>query len=359
MLTDDRAGNRTQAVGLAEALGAPYHVKDLRFGLLSRLHNWILGASAAGLDRRSRALMVPPWPRLVIAAGRRTAPVARWIKRESGRRSLIVQLGRKGGQDPRPFDAVVTPIHTGLPGHPKRIETLVPLNRVSDDALGAAAAAADPFDGGPRPHVALLVGGATARQMFDAAAARRLGVEVARSVRRASGTLVAVTSRRTGPIATDALAAGLGDGGKVLANDPVNPYLACLGRADVIVVTGDSESMIAEATATGKAVYIYRLEQKPRGRWLRLGAMAARLAGARRAGRLGVGPWLGAYLIDNGIVRPPRDMALMHSGLESEGFAKMFDGVVSDRPPAERIHETEEVAETLRALLNLSRLDGV
>src|SRR5262249_1170230 len=38
-----------------------------------------------------------------------------------------------------------------------------------------------------------------------------------------------------------------------------NPYLAFLGLADAIIVTGDSISMLAEACATGKPVHIFDL----------------------------------------------------------------------------------------------------
>ncbi len=367
VLTDDRAGNRTQAVGLAEALGVSYQIKELRFGLLSRLHNLILGASAAVLTRASRAQVTPPWPQLVIAAGRRAAPVARWIKRQSGRRTLIVQLGRKGGHDPRPFDAVVTPVHAALPAHEKRIETLAPLNRASDETLRAAADVADPFGGGPKPHVALLVGGATARQHFGADEAERLGTEVLAAVRAGTeegpgGTLVAVTSPRTGAAATEALVAALGDGGRVFPwrpNDLANPYLACLARADIIVVTGDSESMIAEATATGKAVYLFPFPARRRGWWLRLGAHVAAAAAQKRAGQSSLVTGLCAYLVERGLVRPPRDLDLMHSALVSMEYVKYFDGTLSDRPPPSRFLETEHVTSSLRAMLSLSGLDWV
>ena len=39
-----------------------------------------------------------------------------------------------------------------------------------------------------------------------------------------------------------------------------NPYFGMLGAADAIVVTADSVSMISEAAATGKPVYIVELE---------------------------------------------------------------------------------------------------
>jgi len=362
VLADDRAGNRTQAIGLAEALKTSYVIKDLRFGVLSRLHNMLLGASVAGLDRVRRGQLAPPWPRLVISAGRRTAPVARWIKRQSGGQTQTVQLGRKGGQDPRPFDAVVTPVHAGLPGHPKRIETLAPLNRVSGEALDAAAAGLDPFGDGPQPRIALLVGGATPRQSFGAAEAQRLGDEISTAAAACGGTLVAVTSPRTGAPATDALTGALGTAGEVYPwrpNDPGNPYLACLARADIIVVTGDSESMIAEAAATGKAVYIFPLAQQPPGRWLRLGTEIAEQAGRWRAGESGLMPVVCGRLVEMGLERPPRDMSIMHTALESLEYVKIFDGTLSAQPPSKRFYETEHVAESLRALLNLFDLDGV
>jgi mitochondrial fission protein ELM1 len=39
-----------------------------------------------------------------------------------------------------------------------------------------------------------------------------------------------------------------------------NPYFAMLGVADAIIVTADSVSMVSEAAATGKPVYIVELE---------------------------------------------------------------------------------------------------
>jgi mitochondrial fission protein ELM1 len=38
-----------------------------------------------------------------------------------------------------------------------------------------------------------------------------------------------------------------------------NPYFGYLGLADAIVVTSDSVSMVSEACATGKPVYVYAL----------------------------------------------------------------------------------------------------
>ena len=47
-------------------------------------------------------------------------------------------------------------------------------------------------------------------------------------------------------------------------DDPDNPYLGFLALADRIVVTSDSMSMLVEATATGKPVFVFDLAD-PRG----------------------------------------------------------------------------------------------
>ena len=123
MLRDDRPGNTTQSLGLAEALGWPYEVKQLRCRAAAALHNRWLGASLAGIDRDASTALEPPWPDLVIAAGRRTAPVAQWIRAQSRGRTRIVALGRKAGDDAERFDRVVTPSYARLFAHPRRIET--------------------------------------------------------------------------------------------------------------------------------------------------------------------------------------------------------------------------------------------
>ena len=359
VLTDDRAGNRTQAIGLADALGVGYEVKSLRFGFWSRLHNLVLGASIAGVKRQDRQLLAPPWPQLVIGAGRRTAPVARWIKSQSDGKTKIIQLGRKGGQNPTAFDATVTPVYAGLPPHPTRIETLGPLNRVSEQALSEASAAQNPFEGTPGPSIVLLLGGATARQKFGPAEAVKLAEKISLATEDLGGSLIAVASRRTGQQVTDIMSEVIGERGQVKAwrpNDPANPYLTCLAHAGIVVVTGDSESMIAEAASTGKAVYIYPLALKAPGTWARWGSRATELAAQARAGEGGLLSRIYCAMIDCGLMRPARDLSLMHTALEYKGYVKIFRGTLSMQSSTERFLETETVAETLRSML---KLDGV
>src|SRR3546814_1737664 len=63
--------------------------------------------------------------------GRRAAPIARWVKRQSGGRTKLVQLGRKAANVADDFDLAVTCTHFQLPAHPKRIDLLLPPTQVT------------------------------------------------------------------------------------------------------------------------------------------------------------------------------------------------------------------------------------
>jgi mitochondrial fission protein ELM1 len=80
------------------------------------------------------------------------------------------------------------------------------------------------------------------------------GVEVRSFAEAMGATVFATTSRRTGPKATVALKKGLGPCCYLHEWQPdrsENPYLAYLALADILIVTGESESMLADAAATG------------------------------------------------------------------------------------------------------------
>ena len=91
VLADPRAGTAAQALGIAERLGEPFRRVDLAWGQLARLPLPL--PSLAGLTPEARAAFAPPWPALVISAGRRSAPVALWLQQKGAR---LVQCMRPG-----------------------------------------------------------------------------------------------------------------------------------------------------------------------------------------------------------------------------------------------------------------------
>jgi mitochondrial fission protein ELM1 len=325
LLLDDRPGHTTQVVGLAEALGWPYETRELRFTPLNRISNRILGASRLALARARSDALAPPWPDLVIAMGRRTAPVARWIKAQSGGRSKLVQLGRKAVNAAADFDLAVACRHFQLPPHPRRIDLLLPPTQVTAARLQQAAVRwPDLFEGAARPHVALLVGGTTAHHRLTPETAARMAADVQAFATSLGGSLTCVTSRRSGTAVEQALRQGAPEASLHCWRRDAreNPYLGYLALADILVVTGESESMLAEAADAGKPLHIYPIPAKPAG-W------RARLAGAvLTAARRGRGPLARACetAIQKGLVVPPRDLELMHRGMIEAGIATRFGG---------------------------------
>jgi hypothetical protein len=362
LLADDRGGNTTQSLGLAEALGWPYERKDLHPGPLSVLNNRVLGASLAGISIARSTPLEPPWPDLVIGAGRRTAPVALWIREQSRGLARLVHLGRKGGDDAERFDLVATPRYCELFAHPHRVETEMPLHGVVPAKLAAAADRwRERLSAYPSPRIAVLVGGDSGQYRMDAAQAQRLAESAGRMARERGGSVLATTSRRTGPAATEAFRAALGPGPFVhRAGDPgENPYLGLLALADVLVVTGDSESMLAEAAATGKPLVIFPLAVRATFRLLRgprelvLARARAKPAGPRGTPRpqRGVARWCG-WLIERGLVRPTRDLDRLHERLVERGLAQRI-GEAAPQAPAQPLGDLDEVVQRVHRMLGL------
>lgn len=254
VLADPRAGTAAQALGIAERLGTAFRTVPLDWGPMARLAwPW---STLAGLTPEARARLVPPrpvppWPRLVLSAGRRSAPVARWL---GGHGARLVHCMRPGF-GAAGFDLLVQGRHDGVRPAPNVLEILGATHRVSSARLAAARQEWAAFGALPRPRVALLAGGLVRAEGMEPAIAAAL----ARQVTGFAGSVLASASRRTGSPATAAMAAALlgtphrlfawGDAGP-------NPYLGFLAWADAVVVTGDSVSMLSEALATAGPVFV-------------------------------------------------------------------------------------------------------
>lgn len=261
LLIDDRAGNRSQVLGVARALDWPFEIKNLKYTIAAELPNYMLMASFSMLTQDSRVNLAAPWPDLVIAAGRRTAPVARRIKELSGGKAFLAQIMHPGSSGEDDFALIAVPKHDGMPPAANRFEITGAPHCVTAEALAEACLAwHGRFDHLPKPWVALIVGGDTKRKAFAPAMAKELGERAAALAKAAGGSLLVTTSRRSTPEATAALLAAIeGVPAHVFkwGDEGDNPYMAYLALADHVIVTGDSVSMCSEACATGKPVYIF------------------------------------------------------------------------------------------------------
>ena len=211
------------------------------------------------IDRAASSVLEPPWPDLVITAGRRNEPVARWIRRQSGGRARLVHIGRPWAPLDS-WDLVVTTPQYFLPSSDNILHNRLPLFRLPLRELQGAADSWRPrFEALPKPWIAVLVGGDSGKFVFTAGKGARLGQWADRLAADAGGSVLVSGSPRTPPAVMDALEAELRAPHFVYrwAATGDNPYRGLLALADAFVVTGESMSMLAEAAGMGKPLYIF------------------------------------------------------------------------------------------------------
>ena len=359
VLRGQRAGDNAQLACLAEALGWRYELKDLVYNRRYRWPNLVLDTWLLSLDRARSSPLESPWPDLVLASGRRSVPVARWIQRQSGCQARLVHLGRPWAPLAW-FDLVITTPQYGLPVRPNVLHNTLPLMATSPDR-GAAAARrwSARLAHLPRPWIALLVGGTSRPYVFDVATAGRLGEQASAMARTAGGSLLVTIGRRTSAQAADALCAAIAAPvhcHRFTEGSSDNPYLAYLALADRFVVTADSASMLAEACATGKPVSLFDVPTRPDWR-LRVTGLVRRWIDQRQArrSRRGAPKWQGwperlwDRLVDLGLVTSTRNLDDYHRVLETRGLLTRPGG-----PAASCRHahdDLERSVERIRALM--------
>ncbi len=259
LLMDDRASHRSQILGVAERLGWPVTVKEVRYNRLAAFANVFLGKHLWHATPETKTSIALPWPDLVIAAGRRSAPVALAIKKQSPHTKLVHLMwpDSKAGA----FDLIALPEHDDISRKGDNIlRALGSPHRVMLANLNMEAARWHNSVGRlPRPWIALLIGGSARGAEYEDADFKTLAAYASAEAERLGGSLLITSSPRTGEKGEELI--------KTILTVPHifhrwkpasdNPYMAFLGLADVIIVTGDSVSMCSEACATGKPVYIF------------------------------------------------------------------------------------------------------
>jgi mitochondrial fission protein ELM1 len=269
LLLGERQGDNAQVLALGRALtrevGWPHEVKQISYDQECEIPFRDRGASLIGVDLERTDRLSAPWPDVVIAIGRRAAPVSRWLKEQTNGRLLNIHLGR-----PRiayqHFDLIFTTPQYSLPSARNVTKLTLPIILHDEALLEAEAKRWLPhLEGLPRPWTAVFVGGPTSQLAFDRHAAVDL-LARARVHARRGGTLLVTTSPRTPPEVAELLSAEIRPPHFMhrWAPKEPNPYQALLKLADDFIVTNDSVSMIAEAVDMMKPVYVFEAPRRPK-----------------------------------------------------------------------------------------------
>ncbi len=280
-LLGHRKGDNNQVLALAEELGWPFETRSLRYNLLRALKADLIGPSLASVERQARRFIRPPWPDLLIAIGRRSVPVARYVRRKSRGRTKLVLIGHPR-VDPRDFDLVITTRQYPVPPHPNVL--LLPM------AMSRLQVAVDPSPAErawlaalPRPHLLMAIGGSTKYYDLAPAEVARAATSLITRAERQGGTFIAIGSPRTEPDVLLSAEEALAGTRHVLVKEQMPRFPVLMGDADEIFVTADSLSMMSEAMQTGHPVGMIPVALNEVGRkWLGAEGVPGKGKGKRR-----------------------------------------------------------------------------
>ena len=270
LMMGHRAGDNSQVQALAEALGWPFETRHFVYRPTELLTNLTVPLTLAGIVQRKSSKLEPPWPELIISAGRRNEPVCRWIQIQAaklGQRIRLVHCGRPWARILN-FDLVVTTPQYRLPQRDNVLHNSTPLHRVTEGRLEAEGVRwRARLAHLPQPYISVIIGGNSGPFSYDKRAAARLGRQASAMAKALGGSLLITTSARTAAETLPVLESALEVPNfffKWRKDAEDNPYFAFLDLAERHIVTGDSMSMLTEACAPRRAAGAPSAD--PRGR---------------------------------------------------------------------------------------------
>lgn len=265
------AGMNSQTSGLANAVGLGFEFKDTHLRFPWNCMPLACIPRAPWVMRNPDEFITEVPPKLVVSCGRHGVIPALYLRKRFDRQVFLVHL-QDPTINPALFDLVVAPKHDGVSG-PNVYETMGAIHYVTPDKLAAASrtpeAAAVRGDGS-RPVVAVLLGGPNNYYAFSLSDLTRMSEKLKRMVQTHSVRLAVLKSRRTPQPVADLFQREFGADHFVWDGTGTNPYFAAMAQAKCFVCTGDSVSMITEASSTGRPVLIEHLTETRRARRFRL-----------------------------------------------------------------------------------------
>jgi len=346
LVTGYRAGERSQILALAEALGWPFELKTLSYRKSEFRTSLFRGSDLRGVRLQQSSELAPPWPDLVITAGMRNEPVGRWIRNQSGGRTRLVHIGRPWAAPDR-FDLVITTPQYRLAAHQRVLQNAMPLNQVTPERLAEQGQRLLPrVEHLPKPFTGVILGGNSGPYTLGPKNAARIARQAGRMAAQCNGSLLISTSARTSQAAIQAFQQQLEVPHYLYRwqpDDDSNPYFGILALSDELVVTADSISMLGEACATGKPLYMADLggygypmrPECPAEADFRLSGLTYR--------------WLMRF----GPLRLSRDIRLVHRQLLAEGRA-VWLGQPSQPPATGSLSDMQRAVSRVRALFAYS-----
>lgn len=271
VLKDDRPGNYSQAINLAEILcqnpqmlgfELQYEVKEIDYRKIAKIPNFLHFGKLNTITKESKDNLIENTktrPQIIISAGRKSALIALDLKKIYP--DLILLQIMNPGVNYQKFDLVIMPNHDKAKGDNilKILGSVVYMNqeKIKDNCQEFSSV----FNI-KSPKIGLLLGGSSKHGKFTIEDAKNLRETCDKLCQKFKAKLFITGSRRSDDFLFDIL----NDKNSYLKfcfkwqKNLANPYLAILENCDYLIVTGDSISMCCEAINFQKPTFIYASE---------------------------------------------------------------------------------------------------
>ena len=195
-----------------------------------------------------------PWPDLVIAAGRKTIPYLKYIRKASKKECKTIYL-----QDPRidskEFDIVWAPEHDSIEGN-NVIKTITSPNRVTNEILNYHHGAwLDKLSKLRGPFIGFLIGGKSKAYNFNDAECEKIIQALNFVISNGYTPLITLSRRSPKKLSNRIKNLLINEKNLFYDGQGDNPYFAILKASEIIITTPDSANMISEAINVPKPVY--------------------------------------------------------------------------------------------------------
>jgi mitochondrial fission protein ELM1 len=284
LLSDGKAGHLKQSLAvssLVRELGfrtqcevVPVHFKNRAWSRACALAGFLIGPARASwffsyaLESETRRKIDSGVYDIVISAGSSVACVNLAVARRNDAKSITVM---KPGILPLGlFDLVLMPEHDHPPARRNVLKILGSLNSVDavsmkadfDKLLGVRPGLAGLKDARP-VKIGLLIGGDSKNYKFTPETTVFLCEQIKKIADEKDGFIFVTTSRRTPPFVIDVIKSHFGAEPRckllvvATVDNPEGVVGAIFYLSDIVVVSGESISMVSEAAASGKYTIVY------------------------------------------------------------------------------------------------------
>ena len=247
ILSSGLIGCENQCLGVIERLGIETEIKKIKPSMAVSL---FAPYGTPFLNPQ----VCEPWPDLVIAAGRKTIPYLKYIRKASKKECKTIYL-----QDPRidskEFDIVWAPEHDSIEGN-NVIKTITSPNRVTNELLNYNHDDwLDKLSKLKGPFIGFLIGGKSKAYNFNDDECEKIIQALNFVISNGYTPLITLSRRSPKKLSNRIKNLLINEKNLFYDGQGDNPYFAILKASELIITTPDSANMISEAINVPKPVY--------------------------------------------------------------------------------------------------------